>query len=274
MSSGLNRDTTDKFYTEPRISLQCIELFREEIKVSENDILLEPSAGDGSFIPALSSIHTNRRLFYDLYPEHESVIRQDYLQLSPKQFVNEVVHVIGNPPFGRQSSMAIKFIRHSATFAKTISFILPKSFKKISFQSKFPTCFHLVKEFDLPENSFLLNSKPHNVPCVFQIWERREVDREPEQKHTPLGYRFVKKHETPHLSFRRVGVNAGTVSRDIENKSEQSRYFLVFDELSDLEKILTTSLTFDSRDNTVGPRSISKAELIQVFNEAISKVIH
>jgi hypothetical protein len=244
-----------------------MQLFRDEVKVSEEDVLLEPSAGDGSFIPALSSIPAKQHLFYDLFPENPAVSQQDYLTLSPKQFVNTRVHVVGNPPFGRQSSMAIKFIKHSATFAQTISFILPKSFKKPSFQSKIPTCFHLVKELDLPANSFLLQKKPHDVPCVFQIWERRDVDREKEQKQTPLGYRFVKKSELPHLSFRRVGVNAGAVSRDIENKSEQSHYFLTFDDLSDVEKILTATLLFKGKDDTVGPRSISKSELVEVFNK-------
>lgn len=267
MSSGLNRDTTDKFYTSPDVTRLCMKVFKEEVKVSEEDILLEPSAGDGSFIPEISSIKAKQHLFYDLYPENPAVLQQDYLTLPHKQFINTRVHVVGNPPFGRQSSMAIKFIKHSATFAQTISFILPKSFKKPSFQSKIPMRFHLVKELDLPTNSFLLQKKPHDVPCVFQIWERRDVDREKEEKQTALGYRFVKKSDLPHLSFRRVGVNAGAVSRDIENKSEQSHYFLTFDEPGDVEKILTATLVFKGKDDTVGPRSISKSELIEVFNK-------
>ena len=44
------------------------------------------------------------------------------------------LHFIGNPPFGRQSSLAKKFIKHicSCDKTKTIAFILPKSFKKDS----------------------------------------------------------------------------------------------------------------------------------------------
>ena len=36
------------------------------------------------------------------------------------------IHIIGNPPFGRQSSLAIKFIKKSVEYCDSISFILPK----------------------------------------------------------------------------------------------------------------------------------------------------
>ena len=49
------------------------------------------------------------------------------------------IHVIGNPPFGRQSSLAIKFIKKSCSFSDTISFILPKSFKKDSMKKSIYT---------------------------------------------------------------------------------------------------------------------------------------
>ena len=140
MSSGLERDTTDKFYTSSKAVDLCIQTFQEEVKVSLDDILLEPSAGNGAFIEPLLRLGV-KCLFYDLYPEHTSVVKQDYLTLSnPKG----KVHVIGNPPFGRQSSLAFKFIRRSAEFASTISFILPKSFKKQSCQDKIPYRFHLL----------------------------------------------------------------------------------------------------------------------------------
>ena len=48
------------------------------------------------------------------------------------------IHIIGNPPFGRQSSLAIKFIKKSCEFCDTLSFILPKSFKKESLKKHFP----------------------------------------------------------------------------------------------------------------------------------------
>ena len=87
------------------------------------------------------------------------------------------IHIIGNPPFGRQSSLVIKFIKKSITFCDSISFILPKSFKKDSLKKHFPLNFHLINEFDLPKKSFLIDNKEHDVPCVFQIWIKKDIYR-------------------------------------------------------------------------------------------------
>ena len=66
------------------------------------------------------------------------------------------IHIIGNPPFGRQSSMAIKFIKKCCSFANSISFILPKSFKKDSMKKYFEKHYHLIYEMDLLDKiSFL-----------------------------------------------------------------------------------------------------------------------
>jgi hypothetical protein len=267
---GLSRDTIDKFYTSPAVVSQCLARFTEEVKISPEDLLLEPSAGDGAFIAGLKALGAETR-FYDLQPEHPEVCQQNYLELDTSLFSKKVsgkVHVVGNPPFGRQSSLAIKFIRKSAEFAATISFILPKSFKKPSFQAKVPLCFHLLAELDLPKDSFLLSSKPHDVPCVFQIWERRDTPRDKEVKEEPQGYEFVKKEENPDLCIRRVGFYTGKVDTEIDSKSVQSHYFIRFTDRDDIDGKVKRleNLEFGGKDNTVGARSISKGEVIKEFN--------
>ena len=54
--TGLVRDTTDKYYTSFQCANLCINIFKENISVSENDIFIEPSAGDGVFIELLKNI--------------------------------------------------------------------------------------------------------------------------------------------------------------------------------------------------------------------------
>ena len=64
------------------------------------------------------------------------------------------------------------------------------------------------------------------------------------------------------MSFRR-GVYAGKFSQDI-NKSSQSHYFIKFDTKINNELIdKLNNLKFDNKENTVGPKSISKQELIK-----------
>lgn len=180
------------------------------------------------------------------------------------------IHIIGNPPFGRQSSLAIQFIKKCCEFANTISFILPKSFKKNSMQKHFPLNYHLIFEINLPENSFLVNDKETDVPCVFQIWQYKKEKRKIIKNLIPINFKFVNKSENPDISFRRVGVNAGKIMKDIEDKSIQSHYFIKFTNSLTIDQNLKklTSIKFND-DNTVGPKSISKQELIKEFNELL-----
>lgn len=271
-TTGLKRNLADKFYTAPNIVEHCIKNIKENIDIQNDDLCIEPSAGKGAFISAIKSLFKNYA-FYDLEPENSEIIKQDYMQFKHKNITrhdNQKIHIIGNPPFGRQSSLAIKFIKKSVEYCDTISFILPKSFKKDSLQKHFPLNFHMIYEYDLPVNSFLVDNKKHDVPCVFQIWVKKDTLRKVPEKMVPKKYKFVKKTEIHDISFRRVGINAGNIDKNTDNKSTQSHYFIKFDE--ELTNELFTKLSeidYNSRSNTCGPPSISKQELIKEFNQRV-----
>ena len=265
---GIKRNTIDKYYTKDNVVKLCINLIKKYIQININDLIIEPSAGNGSFIKDIK-ILTNNYKFYDLEPENDEIIKQDYL-LYKYDNLNELfnkIHIIGNPPFGRQSSLAIKFIKKSCEFCNSISFILPKSFKKDSLKKTFALNFHLLKEIDLPEKSFLVDNIEYDVPCIFQIWEKRNNNRIMKEKIEPVNFKFVKKEENPDISFRRVGVNAGTIDTNIDNKNIQSHYFIKFiNNKSINDNINQLSTIIYNFNNTVGPKSISKQELIFKFN--------
>jgi len=270
---GLKRNVIDKFYTKPNVVDICIRIIRDNIEFNDNDAIIEPSSGNGSFINGIKSLSKNY-IFYDLEPDHNEIIQQDYLLFNPNELKSkyENIHIIGNPPFGRQSSLAIKFIKKSCEFADSVSFILPKSFKKNSLKNKIPQRFHLIFEYDLPQYSFLVNEKEYDVPCVFQIWKRMECNRQIDEKIEPDKFMFVNKTDTPDISFRRVGVNAGVISKDIEEKSIQSHYFIKFtnNKSTDDNILLLSQIKFDF-NNTVGPKSISRQELIYKFNSYLKE---
>ena len=271
-TTGLKRKTIDKFYTSPDIVNECIKLVEKQINIHEDDVCIEPSAGNGSFINGIKSLFKNYK-FYDLEPENSEIIKQDYLEydhntINIKQGNN--IHIIGNPPFGRQSSLAIKFIKKSVKYCYSISFILPKSFKKDSLKKHFPLNFHLSYEYDLPKNSFIVDKKEYDVPCVFQIWIKKDTNRKVEEKLIPNKYKFVKKEEEHDISFRRVGINAGDIDIQTEKKSIQSHYFIKFDkQLTEELFNKLTKINYDCKNNTCGPKSISKPELIKEFNKVI-----
>lgn len=262
--TGLKRISGDKFYTKPCVAKRCLALIRDNVSITKHDIVLEPSAGSGAFFNRLGG----KQIYMDIEPGHTKIEQCDFLLYDYLDIVEKRVHVIGNPPFGRQSSLAKRFIKKACEFCDSVSFILPKSFKKESMQRVFPLHFHLIYEEDLVDKSFLVDGEEYNVPCVFQIWIKRDTVRETIPKQIPnKGYSFVKSHENPDVSFRRVGVYAGKFDTDdLANKSDQSHYFLVFEDKQVLEQL--NNLTFEY-NNTVGPRSISKQELIIKLNELL-----
>jgi len=273
-TKGLKRNVIDKFYTSSSTVEFCMKEIQKTGIIKEGDLIIEPSAGNGSFINSIKQLSSNYK-FYDLVPENDEIIKQDYLLLNISDIskfsdISNNVHIIGNPPFGRQSSMAIQFIKKSL-FASSISFILPKSFKKVSLQNRFPLCFHLIYEKDIPKNAFLVNDKEYDVECVFQIWVKKDYNRKKEEKLICNDFVFVKKGEAD-ISVRRVGVNAGFVDVNCE-KSVQSHYFIKFAgannikqeiiKQENIKKMYNLSFEFN---NTVGPRSISKQELILAYS--------
>tara|TARA_B100001287_G_scaffold273942_1_gene278334 strand:- start:780 stop:2126 length:1347 start_codon:yes stop_codon:yes gene_type:complete len=264
-TTGKNRNTIDKFYTNPSIVKKYIDKFKPYI--GENDLIIEPSAGSGVWTTPL---HMYNLIAFDIQPEGEGIQQTDFLGVDLYAFQSNL-HFIGNPPFGRQSSLAKKFIKHICNCEKTltIAFILPKSFKKDSFQSVFPPNYHLEYQDDVGKDAFTANGNPYDVPCVFQIWRKKETNRVIPEKLTPINFKFVKKTENPDYSLRRVGVYAGRLSKDIEDKSEQSHYFIKVEQNSDLFIIKYQNIKWE-HNNTVGPKSISKQEFIREINKLTS----
>lgn len=271
---GLDRgnDTFEKYYTKKNIVELCLKYFSEHVIIdTNNDLIIEPSAGNGAFIDGIKNLSKNY-LFFDIEPDGNEIVKCDLLIFDYKPYKKKYkkIHIIGNPPFGRQSSMALKFIKKVCEFCDTFSFILPKSFKKDSLKSKIPINFHLIYEIDLPSNSFLVDGIEHDVPCIFQIWEKRQINRIVLKKLEPKGFIFVSNNDKPDIAFRRVGVYAGKISKNIVDASPQSHYFIKFNDINNINEIIhkLSAIIFDT-DNTVGPKSISKQELIKRYNEIL-----
>lgn len=270
-NKGLQRIVTDKFYTKPEIVMKCIDYIKEHLVINYTDVLIEPSAGAGAFYIKLKDCFTNNILAYDILPELDDIKKQDWLTLDITPFKDKKVHIIGNPPFGRQSSSAKKFINKCCKFAESISFILPKSFKKTSFQKSFSLSYHLIFSIDIEDNAFTIDNETHNVPTVFQIWIKKDIDRVIDIPEDSKYFTFVKKDQQPDLSIRRVGVNAGNCCKDINNKSISSHYFVKLNDTLDIDDFINkiNNLNLNNEDNTVGPKSISKGELTKKTNQIL-----
>jgi hypothetical protein len=162
----------DKFYTLPIYSKKCIDKVVELYNISDWDLIVEPSAGNGSF---LNQIPSDNKIGLDIFPEHPDIVKQDFFKYCPPTDKTNIL-VIGNPPFGRVSSLAIKFFNHAAQWANVIAFIIPRTFRRISVQNKLNDLFHLVYDEELPYKPCCF-SPPMMVKCCFQIWEKKPIMR-------------------------------------------------------------------------------------------------
>ena len=64
-TKGLTRNTIDKYYTKDVVVESCLNFVIKNIQISATDLIVEPSAGNGSFIAGIKSLTSNFR-FYDL----------------------------------------------------------------------------------------------------------------------------------------------------------------------------------------------------------------
>jgi hypothetical protein len=120
-----------------------------------------------------------------------------------------------------------------------------------------------------------VNSVAYDVPCVFQIWEKKDTDRVKILVVKERGFQYVKGTEVYTLAFRRVGGKAGTCYlAGSENFSIQSHYFIKLDDMytRHTSKIIELVNNHVFPSNTVGPRSLSKGEANEVLVSILSSL--
>lgn len=257
----------DQYYTDTRISNYFYNVLKNKINLSKYTVFLEPSAGMGSFYNLLPE---QSRIGLDIDPRHPEIITQDFLSYIP-DFLDETILTIGNPPFGKNSSLATKFFNKSAEFSETIAFILPKTFRKASIQNRLNPYFHLEHDEECPKNSFIYLNKPYDVPCCFQIWQRKKYIRPKiEIMRNHPDFELVTKKQKPDFAIQRIGNNAGLFrSKEIMMKySDQSHYFIKSKKSPAQSEKIFKSIDFTTvKYNTAGNPSVSPGELYYLYEK-------
>ena len=249
-------NTLDQYYTNPAYAGFLCDKIKEIFGEEANYV--EPSAGEGAFSSCFKNITS-----FDIDPKFEDCIEADFLAQSVES-VGSVTAFVGNPPFGKNASLAIKFFNHCAEMLDNeggICFILPRTFQKIFFAHKLNPHMHLLYEEECPKGSFILHGDPWDVPCVFQIWIKRNEKRFP----VVLGENrlFVLGNSKDYdIAVRRAGASAGKVLSEEDSLSEASTYFLKA-LTSDLKTRIIEAypLLKAEASKTAGVRSLSLKEL-------------
>jgi predicted RNA methylase len=253
----------DQFYTDPKYAEHFYNKIKEVIDISAADILLEPSAGTGSFYNLLD---VNKRIGLDLEPKAVGVIQQDFFWWNvPK---DKSIITLGNPPFGKNSNLAIQFFNRAAIFSDAIAFVLPRTFKKDSVINRLDKNFHLIYEEIVPENSFIFNGNPYSVWCCAQVWVKKDVVRPKIQTFSIKDvseWFTITEPDDADFSIQRVGGKAGTIrTEEFKSYSRQSHYFFKQHDSRVLE--IFKGIDFDEvRYNTAGNPSVSPSELVKLW---------
>lgn len=261
----------DQFYTDPGVARTLIDRVISVVPLNNRKLFIEPSAGTGAFSNILVDLHHDI-IAIDLDPKVVYAIKSNFLDILPGRLTDlksSSVCIIGNPPFGKGANLAVRFFNHSCLFADTVAFIVPNTFKKASIHNKLDDNYHLIYQEDLPKNSFIYNKAQYNVPCVFQIWEKRKYKRTKITFEECKYFSFTSK-DNADACIRRVGGRAGKIFTDFLNTSISSNYYIKVRAPYTVREIVekVESVSFKSIvDQTAGVRSLSKGELTKAINK-------
>jgi hypothetical protein len=293
LADNVRNEGLDKFYTKPEIVDKCLITLNKYIKINDYSTIIEPSAGNGNFLLKLKPMIKNNYnqcndvshtslypmpniIGIDIQPEHESIIKQDYLTYYPSDTSNKIL-VVGNPPFGKVSSLAIKFFNHSAKFSDVIAFIIPRTFRKISVQNKLNSYFHLLYDEDIPIKPCSFEPSM-SVKCCFQIWKKNTIKREYIELETEhkdwiflkMGPKDLKGQPTPptdaDFAIRAYGGKCGEIKiNDIDKLRPKSWHWIKSNINVNVLIQNFTSLNYDNCKNTARQNSIGMSELVELY---------
>lgn len=278
MSVGLVRKQgLDKFYTHLPVAKRCLDIVGEHFAWETWGMVIEPSAGNGSFY---HQIPTNNKIGIDISPEAGDIIQTDFLTYFPER-VGRIL-VVGNPPFGRVSSLAIKFFNHAGRWADVIAFIIPRTFRRVSVQNKLDANFHLIHDSDIPVDPCSFHPKM-SVKCCFQIWEKRNSRRNmitlpTSHPHwTFLGYGPLdeKGQPTPpdgaDFAIRAYGGRCGEIVEvDLHRLRPKSWHWVKTNIDKNILKERFLNIDYSISFDTARQNSIGRADLVRLYDEYLT----
>lgn len=287
---AVRKDGLDKFYTLPSFSKKCIDKVFEYYDITDFDLIIEPSAGNGSFLNHLEQMNSSvptvedrqqvlkavKKIGLDILPEHPNILQYDFFDYQPPVEAKKIL-VIGNPPFGKVSSIAVRFFNHAANWASVIAFIIPRTFRRPSIQNKLQSQFHLLYDMDVPQNPCCFTPKMM-VKCCFQIWEKRSELRliielpkvHPDWTFLSFGPNDEKNQPTPpiHADFaiRAYGGKIGEIQEhDLMLLRPKSWHWIKSN--IDTQELISRfrQLDYSNSTNTARQNSMGRGELVQAY---------
>lgn len=258
----------DKYYTSDELAKYCVEKAIEVIGDKNITEFLEPSAGNGVFLKYLNKPY----LAYDIEPEGEEIIKQDFLEL--KLDYKEGRCVIGNPPFGIRMNLAQKFFKKSVMVSDYIAFILPIS---QLYNTNTLYEFDLVYSEDLGKRAY----SGRKLHCCFNIYKRplnNKLNKKPKRKLKDI--EIIRQDSKKYSEVNNYDLrmcywgdgSAGKILKEGENYSAEYKIIIHNNELR--EKIIETLSNVDWKKelNCIAMLKIQQFHIINVLKKYIHEI--
>lgn len=258
----------DKYYTSKKLAKYCIDKTYEIIGENKISEVIEPSAGDGSFSLQIPSLCWA----YDIEPEHESIIKQDYLNLNITYLYGRLI--IGNPPFGEKMNLAQKFYKKSVQIGDYISFILPIS-QLNNINSLYE--FNLIHSEDLGVQSY----SDKMLHCCLNVYSRPKSGELNKQKRIKLKDVTIvrqdskKYHNIEDYDLRMCywgNGTAGKILRDDEKYSAEYKIIINNNKLKDEIINCLSNVNWHHELNKIAMLKIQQFHIYQVLKKYINEI--
>jgi len=259
---------TEQFYTPRKLALELVETALPYLPPASQTTFLEPAAGNGSFVEALSEIGAHKVIALDRYPAIASIQQADFLE---SEFAKTNLVTITNPPFGRNNALSIPFFNHAAKFSQTICFLVPRSWRKWSVTNRLDLRFHLVHDSDVFVSYEDKAGDPirqkNGLRTCFQIWQRRDKPRE---KVLVPDNRLVEKcsPQEADIALRVFGYGCGTVLESFDRKPNTTMMFLRLNSKTAAKALAGLDFSRFS-ERTAYTQALAFTEINYLLNEAI-----
>jgi hypothetical protein len=214
-SGTAKREKLDAYYTKESVVNEIVSHPIFSQLVQEIGCVVDCSAGDDRFANAIKRSNSAvTTLSFDINPMSESVTRRDWFDVStlPANYILGL-----NPPFGRQSSGIIKFIRHALSVNPPAAIVMIHPTN----DCVTPSGYEELLNFKLQSHAFVRNSNgsPFDFPCDVTFMKRLQgvethsfagVNKRPKESSTLEWVRYTRVgnlSDRHRLLVRRTGAN-------------------------------------------------------------------
>ncbi len=262
-----NKLYLDKYYTSKSLAKYCIDKTFEIIGKENISEIIEPSAGTGSFSNQIEDC-----IAYDIEPECDKIIKQDFLELEIEYKKGRLI--IGNPPYGSRMSLAWKFYKKSIQISDYISFILP-----ISQLNNNITLY----EFDLiySENLGKQEYSDRKLHCCLNIYKRPKGGKLNKRKRYKLEditiirkdkkkYKITDKYDIRMCHWGNT--TAGKILKDGENYSNEYKIIINNKEKYNEIKNFILNYNWNRHVKSISAKGLLQYHIIEVLKDNVEGV--